>query len=170
MRKLKANESKQELNPDMLQILIEGLSSLLEGQRQFVMEFGMSMDRVMPHTSVAIQGKESHRIVRSWLESKTGDGITQLHHLFAELMDHQLALIAALDGIALQTMREVLTKRNSHSWLQERMQTWTAHHKIPKKIAQLEMDQQLRYQKLIAPGLVDAYLWTLEKIRQSQGK
>ncbi len=167
-RRKTTNTLIQAFGPEILETLIDGLVSLLEGQRQFALEFGLSLDRIMPYTTAFTQGLENRQLIQCWLENRAGEGVAPLRRLFAELMDHQLALIAALDGIAIQTMREIMAKCTQPSRLQDRMQIWLTNREILKKVALLETDQQLRYQKLIAPGLVDAYLWTLEKIRQGR--
>ncbi|QLH41622.1 MAG: hypothetical protein HWD59_02085 [Coxiellaceae bacterium] len=156
----KAQTTKNVKTTDATAVLINGLAQLIEGQKRFATEFGLSTARVFPGLDHLLQTEDLASSLQQWLLQ--GDvGIGQMQQLFACLAQHQLALMAALDGIALQTINTLAGQLHSNGPLKSRLsgllksgeqQSWQ----------NLKANQQLRYQKLIVPGFVDTYIQVRE--------
>lgn len=138
--------------------LIGGLARLIEGQRRFAAEFGLHDERVFLDGFECFKGREVDTVLRTWLFDET-NGADRYSRLFDDLYTHQLALIAAMDGIALQAIRASRranwwTRHGSMWWKWLRnMMTGQAHSAFDA----LERDQGHRYREVVMPGLVAGY-------------
>jgi hypothetical protein len=152
-------KSKTSVTEGML-IITKGLVRLIEGQKRFAEEFGLNLQRLFPEVEEVLLNNDFGKVIQEWLE--TAEGVRNLQQMFESLVKHQLALISALDGIALQTIRELTTKElNAKLRLGLRLNKSAIDH-----VHELKNNQQLRYQKLIVPGFIDAYVKTREKLQK----
>ena len=104
------------------------------------------------------KGRDINIVLRTWLFDES-QGAERFAALFDDLYTHQLALIAAMDGVALQAIR---TSRRANwwtrhgsvwwKWLRDAM-TGRAHATFDA----LERDQGHRYREVVMPGLVAGY-------------
>jgi len=88
----------------LVQTLLDGLCRLIEGQQQFANEFGLSPVRVFPHSSEYFEGRSARAVLHDWF--RQGDAcVPALQELFEDMMQHQLALLGGLDGVAVATLQ-----------------------------------------------------------------
>lgn len=151
----------------MQQTLIAGLTGLIAGQKQFAEEFGLNLSRVFPDLEDLWQSNDFKPILANWLKiDEEGEGAIRLRQLFEVLAKHQLALMAALDGIAMQTLNEISiateTAKPAKTWLQN-FQGKPSNNKA-NALDDLKNNHQLRYQRLIMPGFLDAYIRIRENL------
>jgi hypothetical protein len=146
-------------NTVTLNILIHGLANLIAGQKQFAEEFGLSLNRLFPETDENLQAPNLKQLLLHWLMDDSSQAQTQLQQLFDALAQHQLALMAAIDGVALQTLSELTTQMPDNTL------RFVLTQQTPKKwLRTLQDNQRLRYQKLIAPGFVESYIKSREAL------
>lgn len=146
-------------NAVTLNILVQGLANLIAGQKQFAEEFGLSLNRLFPQSEENLQVSDLKKSLAQWLMDESPETQMQLQQLFDALAQHQLALIAALDGIALQTLSEVTTQLPDTT-----IRFALSQHAAKKWLRTLQDNKYLRYQKLIAPGFVESYIKSRETI------
>jgi hypothetical protein len=92
-------EKKREEFKLVLQELVEGTASLVEGQRCFADEFGLSYGRVFSDDFESFKGKDNCKVISDWIRGGE-EGARRLKQLFDDLAQHQMALVAAFDKVA----------------------------------------------------------------------
>lgn len=160
--KSKQQVSLMQPNQEPQQVLIDGLVHLIEGQKKFAEEFGLNLARVFPKGYEELQSTNIRELLHQWCVSDI-DGANYLQHLFEALIQHQLALVAALDGVALHIM-QAITKPQSQMLSQLLKNLRKKTSAATTWIETLQQNQQLRYQQLIVPGFIDAYIKIREKL------
>lgn len=78
--------------------LVEGVSQLVEGQRRFAEEFGLTYERVFHDGFEAFKGREVRDVLHEWVQGDGGDAAA-LERLFQDLADHQFALLTAVEQV-----------------------------------------------------------------------
>lgn len=144
--------------------LVHGIARLIEGQRQFAEEFGLSQRRVFPNSHDILEGQTPTQLAIS-LFTADWKSISELENLFADLIQHQVSLFSALDGIAhaaLNTMGDEglgdgRTKLND-------ARSWRLHK---ERLQELLENDNLRFEKLVASGFVRHYIKSQEKTPKS---
>ena len=146
--------------------LVHGIARLIEGQRQFADEFGLSLNRVFPKSYQALEGQTPTQLAIS-LFTADWKSITELEDMFHDLISHQVALFSALDGIANQTLAHMGDEGlgDGKGRLND-ARAWRLHK---ERLQELRENDALRFEKLIAAGFVDHYAKTLEE-RQARNK
>lgn len=139
----------RKLNQNLL-IVINGFLQLIEGQKLFAQEFGLHMRRVFPALDEIIQTADFNTNIQAWLLEENNQNEKFWRDLFKVLIQHQFGLLRALDGVALQTLAEL----SAHS---ARNILPTFRHAKTMPIVQYKNNQQLRYQRIIQPGVVNNY-------------
>lgn len=81
------------------EMLADGIGRLVEGQRQFAEEFGLPHERVFHADFEQFKGRLAADVVREWLQADSGE-MSDLHGLLRDLVDHQLALVSAVELVA----------------------------------------------------------------------
>lgn len=156
-----APQSKPPM-PTAAQVLVQGLARLIEGQRCFAEEFGLNYGRVFRDEFEQFKGKNPETVIRQWL--KDGDnGIRSLQGLLDDLLRHQLALVGALEGVAVEAMEQLSPQRiekASPGLLGMRPFAWRCYRKLHRHYAQ---NHQLRHQSLVLNGFVAGYIREREK-------
>jgi hypothetical protein len=89
---------KQKFKP-VLRVLIEGLATLVDGQRVFADEFGLSYKRVFQDDLESFKDSDSRKVLSEWIRDGE-DGAEKLRVLFEILAQHQTALLEAADKVA----------------------------------------------------------------------
>jgi hypothetical protein len=95
-------KKRQQFKP-VLRDLVEGLASLVEGQRCFAEEFGLSYGRVFHDDFESFKGKEICKVLSQWLREGE-EGAAMLRNLFDDLAQHQMALVEAADEVARESV------------------------------------------------------------------
>ncbi len=145
-----ANKRAKPINPQALAALCQGLEQLVKGQIGFAESFGLNANRVFPASEEIGQASEFTQDLQKWLRNGKAN-IEQIQQLFDDLMQHQLALLAALDGVALKALQV----NSSNHWLQKRLMARSP-------VAELINDPNQRFQQLITPGFIQAYVHARE--------
>lgn len=138
--------------------LISGLARLIEGQRHFAAEFGLHDERVFFDGFECFKGRDIDTVLRTWLFDQM-HGAERFAALFDDLYTHQLALIAAMDGVALHAIR---ASRRASWWTRHGGIWWKWLRSLVMGRAHsafdaLEHDQGHRYREVVMPGLAAGY-------------
>jgi hypothetical protein len=144
--------------------LVHGIARLIEGQRQFADEFGLSLNRVFPNSYEALEGQTPTQLAIS-LFTSDWNSIAELENMFDDLISHQVALFSALDGIANETLNHMGDEGlgDGKSKVND-ARAWRLHK---ERLQELMDNDALRFEKLIAAGFVDNYARTLEQRHDS---
>ena len=141
----------------LVQALLDGLCRLIEGQQQFADEFGLSPVRVFPHSSEHFEGRSAREVLHDWF--RQGDAcVPALQQLFEDMMQHQLALMGGLDGVAVATLQYTSAEavREAHSGrLLTSGRAWKRHN---HRVQELLDNDNLRFQRVLAPGFLQQYI------------
>lgn len=140
------------INADALAALCQGIEQLVKGQLSFAQSFGLNPNRVFSLSEMTSTSTFSAAQLQQWLRNGKAD-ITNIQQLFNDLMQHQLALLAALDGVALQA----LEANHPATWLHKKLLAKTA-------IPELLSDSNKRFQQVVTPGFLRSYVHTREKL------
>jgi hypothetical protein len=140
--------------------LVHGIARLIEGQRQFADEFGLSLRRVFPNSHELLEGQTPTKLAIS-LFTADWKSVSEVENMFADLIQHQVSLFSALDGIATATLKQMgdeglgdgRTKLND-------ARAWRLHK---ERLQELIENDNLRFEKLIASGFVRHYIKSHEK-------
>ncbi|ALC17983.1 hypothetical protein DSOUD_3263 [Desulfuromonas soudanensis] len=138
-------------------VLMQGLARLIEGQRCFAEEFGLAYGRVFCEEFEDFKGNTPDEVFRLWADGGE-EGILRLTRVFDDLVYHQLALVAALDGVARETVAELSPRRvaeQAPGWLGLKPFVWRSYRLLHRK---LEHNPNLRHARLVLPGFVKGYV------------
>jgi hypothetical protein len=97
--KFKRKQQKREEFKSVVRALVEGLASLIDGQRCFADEFGLSYGRVFYGDLDAFKGNDTCQVISDWIRGGE-EGADMLKNLFDNLAQHQVALVEAFDEVA----------------------------------------------------------------------
>ncbi len=143
-------------------VLVKGLAQLTEGQRCFADEFGMNYRRVFSDAYEPFKGEDPEKVIRQWL-LEGEEGAERLQLLLDALVQHQLAMVGALEGIADETLSQlspIIVERSSPGFLGLRPFRWRTYRSLHRRYAQ---DRQWRLKNLVIGGFVSGYLREREK-------
>lgn len=145
-------------------VILNGIVKLLEGQRCFADEFGLPYDRVFDEECQVFRNKKAEGVMRSWLQDKV-EGPTKFTRLVNDLVQHNLALCAALDGVALESISRLgpsAVKSKSFSIFGWRPFAWITFRRLHKIFAS---NDYLRHQELVVKGFAKSYCAHRETLR-----
>lgn len=148
-------------------VILTGLIKLLEGQRRFTEELGLPFARIFDDECQVFRNKRPELILQDWLRDKL-EGPEKFNCLINDLVEHNLALCAALDGVALESMTRLSPtsiKTASLSIFGWRPFAWLTFRRIHKLYAN---NDYLRHQELVVKGFAKAYCAHRETLRTSQ--
>lgn len=145
--------------------LVHGLARLIEGQRQFADEFGLSLNRVFPSVYKDLEGQSATQLAISLFKSDW-NCINDLEKLIDDLMMHQVALFNGLDGVA----KTVLDHMGEDDLMEGKAKindarAWRLHK---ERLNEYIENDNLRFEQLVATGFVDKYVRTIEKHKHAQ--
>lgn len=149
-------------------IILAGLAKLLKGQRRFAEELGLPYTRVFAEECQVFRDKEPELVLRDWLRDKV-DGQEKLSHLINDLVEHNLALCAALDGVALESISRLspaAVKSRSFSIFGWRPFAWLTFRRLHRTYT---ANDYKRHQELVVKGFAKAYCAQREMLRTSHG-
>lgn len=150
-----------------IQALTEGITRLIEVQRLFADEFGLSYQRVFQSDFEPFKDRPPQEVLLEWLHDGI-KGAGALAQILEDLSEHQIALISGLDGIASQALKELHPKNHKKKGvgvLGVRPMAWQHYRKYHKK---LTSNKTARHQQLILPGFVSHYVQTREDYMQKK--
>jgi hypothetical protein len=147
--------------------ILAGLSRLLVGQKRFAEELGVPYTRVFAEECQVFRNKEPDMILRDWLRDKT-EGPQKFKQLINDLVEHNLALHAALDGVALESISRLspkAVKAESFSIFGWKPFAWLRFRRLHRAYA---TNDYLRHQELVVNGFTKAYCAQRETLRASK--
>ncbi len=137
-------------------VIVNGLIKLVDGQKSFANEFGLPFNRVFRHSAEVLRNNDTRQVIKNWLRDDQ-HGATHLSALLSDIIEHNLALCAALDGIAAETLEQLspLTTRSHCSKLFGRpIFIWRT---FKKRLCAFLTNDYLRHQQLVVAGFSKAY-------------
>lgn len=145
-------------NAAALQIILQGIVSLIKQQMRFADEVGLDRQRVFPVIYEYLQDDNLENKLEALLNSEK-DSSEQLQSLFNAIKNHQLVLTAALDGVALQTIKVLEARILSDRSLRKQLQTiFNSKKPIATSLIDFKHNQQARYRELVIPGFINTYM------------
>jgi len=140
--------------------LVHGLARLIEGQRQFADEFGLSLNRVFPSVYKELEGQSATQLAISLFKSDW-NCINDLEKLIDDLMMHQVALFICLDGVAMTVLEHMGEDdlMEGKSKIND-ARAWRLHK---ERLSEYKENDHVRFEQLVATGFVDKYIRTIEK-------
>lgn len=148
-------------------IILSGIARLLVGQRRFAEELGLPYDRVFAQECQIFRDKDPEAVLLEWLRDKI-DGPEKVSRLINDLVEHNLALYAALDGVALESISRLspkAVKKRSFSILGWRPFAWLTFRRIHRSYT---ANDYLRHQEMVVTGFAKAYCTARETFRKSK--
>ena len=141
--------------------VVKGLAQLIQGQRQFAEEFGLSSARVFPQSHHRLDGQSPEKLLKQIFRSGE-PGIEQLQELFNDMVEHQLALFSAIDAVAKETLLS-LSPKNVQSENPSRFSTngnkWSFYKSYHQEF---QLNDNFRFNMIVAPGFIKKYSMTRE--------
>jgi hypothetical protein len=148
-------------------IIMTGLIKLLEGQRRLTEELGLPYARIFDEECQIFRNKRPEIILQDWLRDKL-EGPEKFSCLINDLVEHNLALCAALDGVALESISRLsptTVKTASFSIFGWRPFAWLTFRRLHRAFA---TNDYMRYQELVVTGFAKAYCAHRETLRNSK--
>ncbi len=141
--------------------VVKGIAKLIQGQRQFAEEFGLSNARVFPTTYHLLDGRSPEKCLKQIFRS--GElGLLQLDALFKDMVEHQLALFSAIDAVAEETLISLSPKILSKEYpgrFATKGGKWSFYLRYHKEF---QLNDTFRFNMIVAPGFVKKYSKTRE--------
>ncbi len=137
-------------------IIVNGLSKLVEAQKGFANEFGLPFNRVFHHSSESLRNGDSRQIIKAWLGDEQ-HGTTNISALLSDIIEHNIALCAALDGIATEALNQLsptTTRSHCPKLLGLPIFIWRT---FKQRLCAYLTNDYLRHQQLVIAGFSKAY-------------
>ncbi|WP_139349904.1 hypothetical protein [Thioalkalivibrio denitrificans] len=131
--------------------LVRGVARLVEGQRRLARELGLNDERVFLSDVEPFRNGDAKAVLRDWMLAGA-DGVDPIRNLFDDLCEHQLALLRAVDGVALSAL-EAHAPRGPMAWLHRAKDRLFG----VSRLRALVEDDQARFQRIVAPALACSY-------------
>jgi hypothetical protein len=150
-------------------VILTGIIKLLEGQRRFTEELGLPYSRIFDEECQVFRNKTPELILQDWLRDKI-EGPQKFSYLINDLVEHNLALCAALDGVALESISRlspITVKAASFNLLGWRPFAWLTFRRLYKTYI---TNHYLRHQELVVKGFAKAYCAHRETLRTSKSR
>jgi len=142
--------------------VIDGMARLIEGQRQLADEFGLSLGRVFPRSVDLLEGRSPEDALTELFRSGSAR-VDELQAIFEDMIVHQLALVGALDDIALAAMHHLSPEQLKEDYPDRRMNDARAWRFYKERLRDLVENDNLRFQDVVGAGFVKGYLHAREK-------
>lgn len=148
---------------DFAKAVILGFADLIQGQRQFADEFGLSLNRVFPNSYNALHGHRAKDVVATLFQSGNHNA-KEVKNLFNDLITHQVAIFSALDGIAEESLEQLKPNdiqysktakvRDAHAW------------RIFKQMhSEYVENSNRRFEKIVSNGFIKKYIYSRKENR-----
>lgn len=158
-------QRKQKKRQDfklVLSAFVEGLASLVDGQRCFAEQLGLSDSRVFHNNQDSFKGRDACKVISEWLRSGE-DGALKMRHLFDDLARHQIALVEAIDEVAKESAG--LGKMKKNKLANKLGYDARADTGVSKNRKELNDDV---HQRLILSAFVAGYARAREQMRENE--
>ncbi len=156
VRKKSSTESISGKRGSSPRVIVNGLIKLVDGQKGFANEFGLPFNRVFRHSAESLRSDDTRQVIKSWLRDEQ-HGATHLSALLSDIIEHNLALCAALDGIAIETLEQLspaMTRSHCPKLLGLPVFVWRT---FKKRLCHYQTNDYLRHQQLVVTGFSKAY-------------
>lgn len=141
-----------------LHIVVHGIVSLIKQQMQFADEVGLDRRRVFPIVYEYLEDNDLENKLEVLFKDGKNSSL-QLQSLFRAITNHQIVLTAALDGVALQTIKVLEARILSDRSLRKQLQTiFNSKKPIATSLIDFKHNQQARYRELVIPGFINTYM------------
>jgi hypothetical protein len=144
------DENGLTIHPDHLKrnikLLAKFISQLVESQRDFSEQLGLSYSRVFTDDYEDFKGKKVVDVIHGWLNSGSKEQV-KLVRLLADISKHQMALIAASDGVVEYTVDKLNGQSSS-----------LFNSKFKNYCKEIKENPHKRFNELVAPSLSSAYI------------
>jgi len=142
---------KREEYKHIIRALVEGIASLVDGQKCFAEEFGLSYGRVFHDEYELFKGQDTQRVIAEWLRSGE-EGADLLKNLFNDFAQHQLALMEAADEVAFTAIQIQNGKKHKLVSMIDKENSQNSD-----LIKSLRSNRRMLHQYLVAPAFVSGY-------------
>jgi hypothetical protein len=146
--------------------ILKGISRLIAGQQRFAEELGVPHNRVFTEEFQVFRDREPYQILRGWLQDKI-EGPRKFEQLINDLVEHNLALHAALDGVALESISRLspgAVKASGFRIFSWNPFAWLTYRRIHRSYV---TNDYIRHQELVVNGFAKAYCAQRETLRAS---
>ena len=137
-------------------VIVNGLIKLVDGQKGFANEFGLPFNRVFRHSADNLRNDDTRQVIKAWLRDDQ-QGPTHVSALLNDIIEHNLALCAALDGIAIESLKQlspITTHTHSPKLFGLPIFTWRT---FKRRLCAYLTNDYLRHQQLVVAGFSKAY-------------
>jgi hypothetical protein len=148
-------------------VILAGIAKLLVGQRRFTEALGLPYERVFAEECQVFRHNAPDPILRGWLLDPDA-GANNLSRLIDDLVEHNLALCAALDGVALESISRLspaAVKAASFNIFGWRPFAWLTFRRLHRDYS---TNDYLRHQELVVLGFAKAYCAHRDSLRRSK--
>lgn len=162
-------DASQENHVTSARVILSGIIHLVEGQRAFAEELGLPYTCVFDEPCQTFRDKDPESILRDWLQDEM-DGPAKFRSLLDDLIEHNLALCASLDAVALESLTRLSppsVKADCFSVFGWRPFAWLKFCRLHKLFS---INQYLRHQELVVNGFAKAYRAHRERLRASHSR
>lgn len=149
------------------QVILQGIESLVEGQRAFAEALGVRLPCVFGDTCHLFRKNPTAAVLNTWFNDPV-QGPLNFGHLFSDLLDHHLAMFAALDGVAkesLSSLHPTKIKQRSFRLFGWRPFAWFTFRRLHKSFTS---NDYLRHQELVVKGFAKAYCTHRQQLHAAQ--
>lgn len=148
-------------------VILSGVAKLLEGQRCFAKEFGLPYHTILHPECQAFRQRKPETIIYEWFQDKT-NGPQKFSHLIEDLVEHNLALCAALDGVAQESISQLspaAVRSRGPRIFGWRPFVWLTFRRLHRSF---QNNDYLRHQELVVKGFAKAYSFHREAFRRNK--
>ena len=148
-------------------VILAGIAKLLVGQRRLAEELGLPYTRVFAEECQVFRDNAPERILWGWLRDQHA-GPNYFSCLIDDLVEHNLALCAALDGVARESISRLspsAVKAVSFSIFGWRPFAWLTFRRLHRAYT---TNDYLRHQELVVKGFAKAYCAHRETLRSAK--
>lgn len=152
---------------NLLEVLIDGLARLIDGQRRMADELGINYSHAFHYDFSMFAGQDIRAVLRSRLVSEPPAEVAKhVQVMFEDLSQHHVALMSAMDIVARRAIKYLAPALTSggDGVAAQLAPVWRRYRRRHQRI---ETDASLRYNVLIAPAMVHGYVAARKKFRQT---
>jgi hypothetical protein len=150
-------------------VILAGIAKLLVGQRRFAEALGLPYTRVFAEECQVFRDNAPETILRNWLRDRDA-GPNNFSFLIDDLVEHNLALCAALDGVARESISRLspaAVKAVSFSIFGWRPFAWLTFRRLHRAYS---TNDYLRHQELVVKGFAKTYCAHRETLRHAKSR
>ena len=145
---------KQEIQ---IEQVADKLRELIDSLSHFAHTFELPLTGVFPGLSNRIAAQGSKACATQWLSSQDSS-FDCLQQLLGDFKRHHSALLSSLDGVAVRTLEVMEPYLKQQVTSTDPVAILTSHHRCYAILEDLKSNPALRYQKIVAPGVLSRYV------------